>query len=62
MCTMPCEVEELNAELLAVFAEGIHLCRGHLVDDMQPVVLARRRDIVIDGGNVPLRLPHLAPR
>ncbi len=53
-------VEELDAEVGAVLAEGVDLRGGDLVDDVEAVVGAGGGDVVVDGGDVAVGAAELA--
>ncbi len=53
-------VEELDAEVGAVFAEGVDLFGGDLVDDVEAVCGAGGGDVVVDGGDVAVGTAELA--
>jgi hypothetical protein len=54
------DVEEFDAELGAVLAQGVDLGVGDLVDDVEAVVDRGGGDVVIDGGEVAIRAADLA--
>ena len=53
-------VEELDAEVGAVLAQGVDLLGGDLVDDVEAVGGAGGGDVVIDGGDVAVGTADLA--
>ena len=54
------DVVELDAELLAVLAQGVDLLGGDLVGDDEAVVFDRR-DVVVHGRDAAVGAPHGAP-
>ena len=64
MWTMPCDgvlhVEELDAELGAVVAKSVDLCRGDLIDDVESVLRAGGGDVVVDGSDVAVGAANFA--
>src|ERR1700678_980681 len=53
-------VEELYAEVGAVFARGLDLLRGDLVDDVEAVLDAAGGDVVVDRGHGAVGATELA--
>ena len=54
------DVEELDAEVGAVFAQGFDLFGGDLVDDVEAVFDAAGGDVVVDGGEGAVGAAELA--